>query len=222
MRLNIESSLVTGRDREILLVDADPSVDFLDAAVEAHVIADPTLSADNFVGVDGQGRHCELEYVEQPEGMWFPVTMHVPAGTTVGTVGQFFGAEVTSDQPRLRVRWRSGRGGDGYYPGTVALDLIRAAFEIYGYAVAGRELARFTARHRARVPFKEVERWTNTGIPSSELVDYVRIEPVRSPAELELLLRVSRRECVELLQASGYRQATADGMWWYHPTDDAN
>ncbi|WP_454108407.1 hypothetical protein [Leifsonia shinshuensis] len=161
----------------------------------------------------------ELDYVATPSGSYpFPATIWVSTTATLGDVAAFFGTEVVTEPAALRVRPRQGRGDNAFYIAEVAAHWIEEAFTVYGYALAGIQLARFVARRRAHVPSDAVRRWKLTGELPVELRDYLRIEPVRRADIVENLLDVSAQNAVALLRLSGFHLLTGDGENWIRDT----
>lgn len=59
-------------------------------------------------------------------------------------------------------------------------------------------------------PSEQVDKWKNSGMPSTELLSYIRVETERSPREVELL---PSRSIALRGTSQTRRESTADGRW---------
>ncbi|MDQ0895791.1 hypothetical protein [Agromyces ramosus] len=216
-RAIIESALVVPNGRTVVKVVGDSSESFLGAVVRAHLKQDPALDESQVPRATFYESHFTLDYIRKDDAAWdLPSQIALPDDSTFDLVAQFFGPDLESEPPLLRIDKVGARGGDGFYPAVVTVEVIRAAAEIYGIYVGGRELARFAARLRQKVPFAAVKRWTRTGHSDEELIAWVRGHGSEwLPRSLALLLGVQEDRCISLLEAAGYRPFTSSGDHWF-------
>lgn len=219
MKLFVESDLDGEENRTVLCIDGNQNSSFLDAVLDTHRKISSPLKADVLRSEDEHTWLYEIRYVIRPEE-FHPGAVLIPEETTIGTVAEFFGSDVTRNPPLLRVYLGRPRGGDGFYPAEVTLEIIRLAFELYGYALAGKALLAFAARRWQRVPFEAIRQWQNTGVPPETLIEYVRRWHDTNPIEVGRLLDVEPSRCVELLQLAGFKQLTDSGDHWYRRHGD--
>lgn len=215
MRLVFESDLDGPSNRRVITIDASESRSFVHAALEEHRRFANPLASDHVVNsTSHEPYHYEVAYSATRSNEWIPPSIRIDPQVTVGTVAAFFGDEITSDSPTLRLEARGPRGDSGFYPAEVALDVLRGAFEVYGYVVAGAELVRFAARRRTGVPFRAVAQWKETGRLNDALKTFVQRQIEWTPTELANLIDSTPAECRSLLTECGFRMITDSGLWW--------